>query len=139
MAGRLKPRVLLIEDDLDLVEALREMLSLVGYDVETAMTGAAGVECARCFVPDVVVCDIALPVLDGLAVARALRADPAVKDARLIALTAYDELDARTREAGFDRYIVKPAVSVLLDAVETLADRGELPRRRRLSAVTPPY
>jgi two-component system CheB/CheR fusion protein len=71
--------------------------------------------------PDVVVCDIGLPGMDGFAVATALRADTATSSARLIALTGYgrDEDLARARAAGFDGHIVKPAdPDGLLRAIE---------------------
>ena len=60
--------------------------------------------------PDVVLCDIGLPGLDGYGVARKLRGDPATAQARLIAVTAYgqDEDRRRSHEAGFEQHLVKP-------------------------------
>jgi CheY-like chemotaxis protein len=90
---------------------MKILLGLVGHRVETASTGAAGVEVARAFHPQVVLSDIGLPGgMDGYAVARALRQEPALASAHLIALTGYaQEEDQRcAREAGFDRHLVKP-------------------------------
>ena len=68
-------RVLVIEDNADAAETLREMLEMWGHEVAVARDGRAGVEKARAFRPDVVLCDIGLPVMDGYEVARAIRAD----------------------------------------------------------------
>lgn len=102
-------RVLVIEDNEDVADTMREMLTMDGYVVEVAATGPAGVETARRFRPEIVLCDIGLPGMDGYAVARALRADPAMS-ARLIALTGYGREDdqARARAAGFDLHVTKP-------------------------------
>jgi CheY-like chemotaxis protein len=105
-------RVLLIEDNPDAAESLRMLLSLAGHQVETASDGPTGVRRVREWRPQVVLCDIGLPKgMDGYAVARALRAEPAVAPLRLVALTGYGrEDDVRiAREAGFDQHLVKPA------------------------------
>jgi CheY-like chemotaxis protein len=102
--------VLLIEDNPDVAEALRELLELLGHPVEVALTGSEGVEKARQLCPDVVLCDLGLPGMDGYAVAAALRADPATAGARLIALTGYgqEENIRRSAAAGFDAHLTKP-------------------------------
>ena len=81
------------------------------YDVTVAYTGPAGVETAKEWKPDIVLCYIGLPGLDGYGIARELRGNPATCHARLIAITGYggDEDRLRTREAGFDAHLVKPA------------------------------
>ncbi|HSS47554.1 MAG TPA: response regulator [Thermoanaerobaculia bacterium] len=101
---------MVIEDNLDAAETLGDLLSLFGHETEIALSGPAGVETARSFQPEVVLCDIGLPGMDGYAVARSLRGEPAVCSARLIALTCYGrESDRqRTQEAGFDLHLVKP-------------------------------
>jgi CheY-like chemotaxis protein len=113
-------RILVIEDNRDAAESMKILLGLVGHRVETASTGAAGVDVARAFHPQVVLCDIGLPGgMDGYAVARALRQEPALASAHLIALTGYaQEEDQRcAREAGFDRHLVKPVDFADLQAV----------------------
>ncbi|HEV3262610.1 MAG TPA: PAS domain S-box protein [Gemmataceae bacterium] len=102
-------RILLIEDNRDAAESIKTLLGLVGHRVETAYTGATGVEAARAFHPQAVLCDIGLPGgMDGYAVARALR--PEFPSAHLIALTGYgrEEDQRRAYEAGFDQHMTKP-------------------------------
>ncbi len=76
--------------------------------METAYSGPEGVELARKFRPDFVLCDIGLPGLDGYGVATALRLDVGLTEACLIAVSGYAEDERRAREAGFNAYILKP-------------------------------
>lgn len=99
--------ILLIEHDRDLSEAVRVLLEQNGHEVQTAHDGAAGIEAARLFAPDVIVCALAMPGLDGFAVARTLRSDPQFKAVRLIALSLLDAPD-EALAAGFDAHILKP-------------------------------
>jgi PAS domain S-box-containing protein len=103
-------RVLIIEDDRDAAETLGEILALSGHEVALAFTGPQGLEKAYSFQPEVILCDIGLPGLDGWAVARQLRATPEMRDTRLVALTGFGLPDDRRRtfEAGFDRHLTKP-------------------------------
>jgi len=103
-------RVLVVEDNQDSAESLRQLLYHYGYEVAVAYTGQEGLRAARRTRPDVVLCDIGLPDSNGFVVAAALRNDPRTRDARLIAVTAYgqDEDRRRAREAGFDLHLVKP-------------------------------
>jgi two-component system CheB/CheR fusion protein len=103
-------RVLVIEDNLDAAETLKEVLELRGHVVEIARSGPEGLEKARALLPELVLCDIGLPEMDGFDVARALRADPALRSTALVALTGYAapaDLE-RATEAGFDRHLAKP-------------------------------
>jgi CheY-like chemotaxis protein len=81
-------RVLVVEDNRDSADSLRLLLGLYGYEVAVAYCGHDGVQAAQQHRPDVVLCDIGLPGLDGYGVARKLRGDPATAQARLIAVTA---------------------------------------------------
>jgi PAS domain S-box-containing protein len=103
-------RVLVVEDNLDAAETLQDLLEMVGHQVEVAYSGPSGVEAAQRFQPDVILCDIGLPGMDGYEVAAALRQDPATAAIRLIAVTGYGEEEARrrSREAGFEQHVVKP-------------------------------
>ncbi|HEX9670134.1 MAG TPA: MEDS domain-containing protein [Thermoanaerobaculia bacterium] len=103
-------RVLVVEDNPDAAATLRDFLVLSGHEVALAHTGSAGVEAARRFHPEVVLCDLGLPGMDGFAVAQELRRDPTTRGARLIAVTGYgrDEDRRRSREAGFDLHLTKP-------------------------------
>jgi two-component system CheB/CheR fusion protein len=104
-------RVLVIEDNDDAAVSLREVLELEGHQVEVASSGPEGLEKARGFKPDLVICDIGLPGMDGYAVARAMRADPELGGIALVALTGYaaPNDEARAREAGFRAHLAKPA------------------------------
>jgi CheY-like chemotaxis protein len=103
-------RVLIIEDCVDAADALRELMELFGHQVQVAHTGPAGLELARQVRPDVVLCDLGLPGMDGYAVAAALRRDPATGSARLIAVTGYGHEEDRRRsaESGFHAHLTKP-------------------------------
>jgi signal transduction histidine kinase len=109
-------RVLVVEDNLDTAETLRDLLDLLGFEVEIAGSGGDGVAAARQFHPDVVLCDLGLPGMNGYEVASALRSDPETAQTRLIALTGYggDEDRRRSREAGFDVHLTKPVDPALL-------------------------
>jgi CheY-like chemotaxis protein len=103
-------RVLVVEDNRDAADLLRDLLVLGGHRVELAYDGRAAVAKARTFVPDVVICDIGLPEMSGFEVARALRAEPALSRAILVAVSGYAQPDdvARGKEAGFDAHLAKP-------------------------------
>jgi two-component system CheB/CheR fusion protein len=104
-------RVLIIEDNVDAAESLREVLELEGHEARIAYGGRDGLAAAREFRPDVVLCDIGLPGMDGFDVARAFRADEALKGIALVALSGYalQEDLQRAAEAGFERHLAKPA------------------------------
>jgi CheY-like chemotaxis protein len=103
-------RILVVEDNRDSADSLRLLLEFSGHDVAVAYSGHDGVKAAEQYQPDVVLCDIGLPGLDGYGVARKLRDSPATAKARLIAVTAYgqDEDRRRSHEAGFEQHLVKP-------------------------------
>jgi CheY-like chemotaxis protein len=105
-----RTRIIIVEDNADAAEILRVLLELHGYEVRVAHTGPEGVRLAKQWPPEVMLCDIGLPGLDGYGVAAAMRQDPATAQARLIAVTAYssDADRQRCREVGFDRHLVKP-------------------------------
>jgi CheY-like chemotaxis protein len=80
------------------------------HETVIACTGPAGLESARTFKPDVIICDIGLPGMDGYQVARTLRAARETRDIYLIALTGYgrEEDQTRSRDAGFSVHMTKP-------------------------------
>jgi DNA-binding response OmpR family regulator/anti-sigma regulatory factor (Ser/Thr protein kinase) len=104
-------RIVVIEDNRDAAESLRLLLEVMGHEVAVARTGPEGVQTAARCRPDVVVSDIGLPGLDGYGVARELRCRPETARTRLVALTGYgsEEDRRRSREAGFDVHLCKPA------------------------------
>ena len=110
-ASSVRPlRILLIEDNADARDMLELGLTLAGHDVESAANGPGGIDAAIANHPDVAIVDLGLPEMDGLEVARVLRAKLGSR-IRLIALTGYGQPAdrERTRAAGFDAHVTKPA------------------------------
>jgi CheY-like chemotaxis protein len=126
LAARGRCRVLVIEDNLEAADSMRDVLQLLGHVVETANDGRMGILRAREFRPAVVFCDISLPEIDGYAVARALREEAQLRDAMLVAMTAYTQPEDRRRatEAGFHESLAKPAT---VERLEEILARASLP------------
>lgn len=119
-AAEAKPNLLLIEDNQDGREMMTMMLGCYGYQVRAAEDGLRGLDAVRALHPDLALVDIGLPGIDGYEVARRLRADPATRHIKLIALTGYGLADdlARVMAAGFDRHLVKPVgIEQLMEAI----------------------
>jgi signal transduction histidine kinase/ActR/RegA family two-component response regulator len=112
-------RILVVEDNPDAAATMRDFLELSGHEVELAVNGTDGVEAARQFHPEVVLCDLGLPGMDGFEVAARLRRDPDTASARLIAVTGYgqEEDRRRSKEAGFDFHLTKPVDPAQLKAL----------------------
>ncbi len=118
-------RILVVEDNPDAAATMRDFLELSGHEVELAASGADGVEAARQFHPEVVLCDIGLPGMSGFEVAAELRRDPSTRSAKLIAVTGYgrDEDRRKSKEAGFDMHLTKPVDPVQLrDLLQEVPD-----------------
>jgi signal transduction histidine kinase/ActR/RegA family two-component response regulator len=109
-------RVLAIDDIADVADVLKMLLDLEGFETRVAYSGKAGLDIAKQFRPDVIICDIGLPEMDGHEIARRLRTDPQTAHATLIALTGWGTEGEvrRTRESGFDYHLVKPVDSAAL-------------------------
>ena len=103
-------RILIVDDDVDAVEALGELLRDCGHEVATARDGPQALDRARLHRPDVVLLDISMPEMDGYEVAKRIRGDLGLYDALLVALSGYGEDRHRrlAREAGFDHHVLKP-------------------------------
>jgi CheY-like chemotaxis protein len=103
-------RLLIVEDNEDTAATLQLLLKRFGHDVRVAHDGRAAIRVAKRFHPDVVLCDLGLPEMDGFEVASSLRHDPDTAAARLIAISGYgrDEDRRRTHEVGFDLHLTKP-------------------------------
>jgi len=112
-------RVLVIEDNADAADSLREALVLSGHAVEVAYDGTDGLAKAHSFKPEMVLCDIGLPGMDGYQVARSIRADPSLRSTFLVALTGYAMPGdvALALEAGFDQHLAKPPTLEKLEQV----------------------
>jgi CheY-like chemotaxis protein len=128
------PRVLVADGYPDAAESMALVLKLWGYQPLAAFDGPDALEIALTRLPDVIFLEICLPRMDGLAVARRIRAEPGMGRTPLLALTGYGrDCDRRaSRAAGFDRHLLKPAdlddlhqlLAGLLSAVPQGASRG---------------
>jgi DNA-binding response OmpR family regulator len=123
-------RILIIEDEAEIAGYLRRGLTLEGFTIDIAADGQAGLDLARENPPDLVVLDLMLPGIDGLEVARRLRA---ASEVPIIILTARDAVPDRVAglESGADDYLVKPF------AFEELLARVRVQLRRQQSAQQP--
>ena len=117
-----KPEVLIIDDNIDIRTYLRSVLS-EKYNVSEAANGKAGLELARKIVPDIVLSDIMMPVMDGLAFCQQLKTDKAISHIPVILLTArsLDEQRAEGYEHGADAYLSKPfSLRLLFSRIDNL-------------------
>ena len=112
-------RILVVDDNVDAAEMLAAMLELSGHETHVAHDGPEALAAARELTPDVIFLDIGLPGMDGYAVARQLRADPAFGGPRLVALTGWGSNDDKRRatEAGFDTHLTKPVDVATVEAI----------------------
>lgn len=103
-------RILIIEDEDVLRANLRRFLRLEGHEVIEAADGRAGIVAARAHLPDLIICDLMMPELDGFAVLREVRNDPATRRVAFCFLTASAEKDTRRSglAQGADEYLTKP-------------------------------
>ena len=125
-------RILIIEDDEAILKFLRRGLAYEGYQVDTATDGQSGLALARDTPPDLVVLDLMLPGIDGLEVARRLRAGGSVP---ILILTAKDAVDDRVQglDMGADDYMVKPFnLDELLARIRALLRRSQPSRPQAL-------
>ena len=124
----MKPaKILLVDDEPDILEILEYNLKKEGYEVATANNGEAGLKRAEEFRPDLVVLDIMMPVMDGVEVCRQLRANEAFDNTVITFLTAREEdySQIAALDTGGDDYITKPiSPRVLLSRVKALLRRG---------------
>jgi two-component system, cell cycle response regulator DivK len=103
-------RILVVEDQLDNRQILRDLLENAGYEMIEAEDGEAALVAAAAHKPDLILMDIQLPILDGYEATRRIKADPELRATPIIVVTSYalsgDETKAR--EAGCDAYVTKP-------------------------------
>ena len=119
-----KPEVLIIDDNIDIRTYLRSVLS-EKYNVSEASDGKVGLELARKIVPDIVLSDIMMPVMDGLEFCQQLKTDKAISHIPVILLTArsLDEQRVEGYEHGADAYISKPfSLRLLLSRIDNLIE-----------------
>jgi len=121
-----KPRILIIEDEPDLVQTLKDRLERNEYDIITAENGKAGLEMALREKPDVVLLDVNMPIMDGFAMLEALRKHPEGMNCAVIMITVHSQKQDITRAeaCGINDYIVKPFnMEDLIEKIETVLKR----------------
>jgi signal transduction histidine kinase/CheY-like chemotaxis protein len=121
-------RILLVDDNKDAADSMAILLRLSGHEVRTAYDGQSALAQARIQVPEVVICDISMPDMGGLELARHLRQEPHMGDALLVALSGYaqEEDRRRSQDAGFNAHLAKPvrleSLKALLASEDLVAD-----------------
>jgi two-component system, cell cycle response regulator DivK len=107
---RMTKRILVVEDQADNRQILRDLLTSEGYRVIEAQDGEEGVRAARDERPDLILMDIQLPLLDGYEATRRIKADPALRAIPIIVVTSYSLSgdEAKARAAGCDDFVPKP-------------------------------
>lgn len=118
--------ILVIEDEAPIRENLRQLLQLEGYTVLEAADGVSGIEATRTSHPDLILCDILMPGVDGYGVLAELRGAPAMAAIPFIFLTASANLEDRSQalKRGADDYLIKPfKIADLLAAIKQQLDK----------------
>ncbi len=110
MQNKSKPRILIIDDNAGFRELLRIMLSNEGYAVEEAEDAVEGGKAMLAAQPDLVICDIDMPYMDGLELLSALRSDPSTASLKVILLSGRKDIDTLTKaeQFGVVDYLIKP-------------------------------
>ncbi|MBG6071043.1 MULTISPECIES: ATP-binding protein [unclassified Polaromonas] len=103
-------RILVVDDNVDAANSLGQLLEMLGNEVITFYDGESGIKAAKEFRPDILLCDIGMPKMNGYDTARSIRAEEWGKDIVQVALTGYGQMDdlQRSADAGFDHHFVKP-------------------------------
>ena len=120
------PKILIVDDDPDIIEILRYNLSLAGYEVKAASNGKEAIKKAKIFIPEIILLDVMMPKMDGIEACRLIREIPSLKNSRIIFLSArnedYTQLSAF--DAGADDYISKPVKpKILLKKISSIFKR----------------
>ncbi len=104
------PKILLVDDDPDIIELLEYNLQKEGFEIQSALDGVQAVEVAKSFKPDLILLDVMMPRQDGIETARQLRLIPEFKEVYILFLTARAEeyTEVAAFDVGADDYIVKP-------------------------------
>ena len=120
------PKILIVDDDPDIIEILRYNLSLAGYEVKAASNGKEAIKKAKIFIPEIILLDVMMPEMDGIEACRLIRETPSLNNSRIIFLSArnedYTQLSAF--DAGADDYISKPVKpKILLKKISSIFKR----------------
>lgn len=108
----MKARILIVDDNAANLYLMAYLLREAGFEVIVAGNGQEGLDVARSQLPDLIVCDAQMPVMDGYEFARHVKRDPMLADRPLVSVTAYAMAGDREKslDAGFDAYLSKPIV-----------------------------
>jgi len=120
------PKILLVDDDPDIVEILRYSLSLAGYDVKTASNGKEAIKKAKIFLPEIILLDVMMPEMDGIEACSLIKEIPSLTNTRIIFLSARNEdyTQISAFDAGADDYISKPVKpKILLKKISSIFKR----------------
>jgi len=120
------PKILIVDDDPDIIEILRYNLSLAGYELKAASNGKEAIKKAKIFIPEIILLDVMMPEMDGIEACRLIREIPSLNNSRIIFLSArnedYTQLSAF--DAGADDYISKPVKpKILLKKISSIFKR----------------
>ena len=120
------PKILIVDDDPDIIEILRYNLSLAGYEVKAASNGKEAIKKAKIFIPEIILLDVMMPEMDGIEACRLIREIPSLNNSRIIFLSArnedYTQLSAF--DSGADDYISKPVKpKILLKKISSIFKR----------------
>jgi CheY-like chemotaxis protein len=136
--------ILVVDDDRDNATSLELLLKAAGYSVAAVNDGASALALARQDPPRLVFIDLAMPGMDGFALAQRLRALPGMGAARLVCLTGYSGVDFRRRaiDAGCNEYLIKPGspeeiLQLAREAVASKAHRETLSKQEEAPAAPP--
>ena len=120
------PKILVVDDDPDIVEILRYNLSLAGYDVKAASNGKEAIKKAKIFIPEIILLDVMMPEMDGIEACSLIREIPSLNNTRIIFLSARNEdyTQISAFDAGADDYISKPVKpKILLKKISSIFKR----------------
>lgn len=132
MGNKKSKKVLVVDDEADILELLKYNLKKEGYDVKTATDGIKAIEIAKGFLPELVLLDIMMPHQDGVETCRLLREIPNLEDAYIVFLTARSEeySEVAAFDIGADDYITKPIKPrALMSRLGAIFRRGELKQK----------
>jgi two-component system, cell cycle response regulator DivK len=104
-------RILVVEDQPDNRQIIRDMLAPTDYEITEVESGEEALAAIAKQQPDLILMDIQLPIMDGYTATRRIKADPALRSIKIIAVTSYalsGEEEKKAREAGCDDYVPKP-------------------------------
>lgn len=130
------PKILIVDDEPDILEFIKYLLEREDYKVETAANGIEAIQKSKTFKPDLILMDVMMPIMDGIEACRQIKLQPDTKNIFIIFLTARSEEYSEIAgfEAGADDYINKPVKPrVLLSRIKAILKRGKNPDYEQLT------